>query len=261
MDSVNKTLYIPLYGKALVSRKGILLRDKKAEEIWSRVEFPLKGKSRSKWLAYYLSMRAAVFDNWVIGQLAKMPEATVLHIGCGMDSRVLRVNGNCRWYDVDFPEVIAQRSRFYEETGTYRMISGDARDSGWLAAIPGNRPAIVVMEGISMYLTPEETGNLLRNLQGHFPKVSLLMDCYTRFAAGASKFKNPVNDVGVTTVYGIDDPEQLCAGSGLLFLRQHDMTPEDMIRQLPGLEQSVFRSVYGGGISRKLYRMYEYESG
>ena len=34
MTEVNKTLYIPLYGKAFVSRKGIILRDAKAEEIW-----------------------------------------------------------------------------------------------------------------------------------------------------------------------------------------------------------------------------------
>ena len=54
MDNVNKTLFIPLYGKALVSKKGIILSDRKAEEIWSEESFPLKGKSRSKWLAYFL---------------------------------------------------------------------------------------------------------------------------------------------------------------------------------------------------------------
>lgn len=35
------------------------------------------------------------------------------------------------------------------------------------------------------------------------------MDCYTTFAAKASKIKNPINDVGMTTVYGIDDPKIL----------------------------------------------------
>ena len=62
MDSVNKTLYIPLYGKAAVSRQGILLHDPKAEEIWAEAGFPLKGKTKSKWLTYYMGMRAAVFD-------------------------------------------------------------------------------------------------------------------------------------------------------------------------------------------------------
>ena len=62
MNSVNKTMYIPLYGKAYVSKKGIILRDKKAEEIWNKEGFPLKGKSKSKWLAYFMGMRAAVYD-------------------------------------------------------------------------------------------------------------------------------------------------------------------------------------------------------
>ena len=62
MNSVNKTLYIPLYGKAYVSRKGLFLEDKKAEEIWNAEGFMLRGKAKSKWLAYYMGIRAAVFD-------------------------------------------------------------------------------------------------------------------------------------------------------------------------------------------------------
>ena len=50
MNSVNKTLYIPLYGKSYVSKKGLFLDDKKAEEIWEAEGFSLKGKSKSKWL-------------------------------------------------------------------------------------------------------------------------------------------------------------------------------------------------------------------
>ena len=65
MDQVNQTLYIPLYGKAFVSRKRKILCDKKSEQIWEKEGFSLKGKSRSKWLAYYMAMRAAVFDRWV----------------------------------------------------------------------------------------------------------------------------------------------------------------------------------------------------
>ena len=45
MNNVSKTLYIPLYGKAYVSRKGLFLNDRKAEEIWEKKGFPLKGKA------------------------------------------------------------------------------------------------------------------------------------------------------------------------------------------------------------------------
>ena len=52
MNNVNKTLYIPLYGKSYVSKRGIILNDTKAEEIWQAEGFPLKGKAASKWLAF-----------------------------------------------------------------------------------------------------------------------------------------------------------------------------------------------------------------
>ena len=81
MNNVNKTLYIPLYGKAYVSQKNIILRDPKAELIWKKEGFPLKGKSRSKWLAYYMGMRSAVFDNWLKEEMTKDAEAIILHIG------------------------------------------------------------------------------------------------------------------------------------------------------------------------------------
>ena len=65
MNGVNKTLYIPLYGKSYVSRKNIIIRDKKAEEIWEAADFSLKGKAKSRWLAYFMSMRAVVYDEWI----------------------------------------------------------------------------------------------------------------------------------------------------------------------------------------------------
>ena len=257
MDSVNKTLYIPLYGKSYVSKRGMILHDTKAEEIWAAEGFPLKGKSASKWLSLYMGMRAAAFDRWVSAQLEAMPEAVVLHLGCGMDSRNLRVgNAAAMWYDVDFEDVIAQRRHYFTETENYKMLSADVRKDDFLAQI-AEKNAIVVMEGISMYLTREELQQVLGNLEQHFEKIAVLVDCYTEFAAKASKYKNPINDVGVTQVYGLDDPG-LLEKSGLSFVREHDMTPPDLIDQLKGMERCVFRKVFAGAASKKIYRMYEF---
>ena len=259
MDNVNKTLYIPLYGKAYVSGRSIVLHDPKAEEIWSVEQFPLKGRAASKWLCLYMGMRAAVFDGWVKEQLQKMPEATVLHLGCGMDSRICRVgNGEHLWYDVDFPEVIEVRKRYYQETDHYNMVAADVCAPGWLEKIAGNS-AIVVMEGISMYLKPEQLQSLITRLCNRFEQVSLLMDCYTEFAARASKYKNPINEVGVTEVYGLDDPKRL-ESERLTFRQELDMTPEDLINQLAGAEKLIFRKLYAGAVARKMYRLYAYQT-
>ena len=258
MNNVNKTLYIPLYGKAYVSKKGLFLRDEKAEEIWSAEEFPLKGKSKSKWLAYYMGIRAAVFDCWVKEQTTNHG-VTVIHIGCGMDSRVLRAGENCSmWYDVDFPEVIEERRRYYEESDCYQMLAGDARDPDWLEKIPKGGKIVVIMEGISMYLTPDEMRSLIESIGLRFDEVSLLVDCYTTFAAKMSEYKNPINDVGVTKVYGMDDPTLLQVG-GMAYVKEHEMTPKRYIDELDGAEKIIFGRLYAGGFSKKLYRLYEYE--
>ncbi len=258
MNDVNKTLYIPLYGKAYVSRKGIILDDKKAEEIWTAEGFSLKGKAKSKWLAYYMGIRSAVFDEWVKKQLAEMEDAVVIHIGCGMDSRVLRIGAmKNKWYDVDFPEVIAERKRYYQESSHYQMLSGDVRESEWIKGIPETKSAIVVMEGVSMYLKPEELKELTKNLCAHFENISLLMDCYSVMAAKMSKYKNPVNDVGVTEFYGMDDP-MILQNREFTFIKEHTMTPEKYIDELSGVEKFIFKKLYAGSFSEKLYRLFEY---
>lgn len=259
MQEVSKTLYIPLYGKALVSRKGVLLHDPRAEAIWQAEGFVLKGKAASKWLAYYMGMRAKVFDLWLKEKLAQDPDALVLHLGCGMDSRVCRVaHSGHRWYDVDFPHVIGQRKRHYEAMEAYEMIGADIRDPHFLDQITGSR-ALVVMEGISMYLTLPELRQLLADLNGRFDRVDVLMDCYTVFAAKASKYKNPVNDVGVTILHGLDDPRVL-EGTGLFFLRERELTPPRLIGQLRGFERVFFQRVFAGKMAKKIYRLYEFSS-
>lgn len=259
MNNVHQTLYIPLYGKAYVSKKGILLRDPMAEKIWSHQGFPLKGKAKSKWLAYYMGMRSAVFDRWLSAEMEELPEAVVLHIGCGLDSRICRLGAIGRlWYDVDFPEVIRERRRYYSASDSYHMIGADAREGAWLEEIPAGQDAIVVMEGVSMYFQREELLRLLASLTSHFSFVSILMDCYTVFAAKASKYKNPINEVGVTQLYGLDRPEELEAGTDLLFTAERELTPGDLVGQLKGFERVFFRTMFAGAPAKKIYRLFKY---
>ena len=60
-------------------------------------------------------MRAKAFDDWTRAFIEKHPDAIVLNLGCGLDSRVFRVDPppEIAWFDVDFPEVIDIRERVY----------------------------------------------------------------------------------------------------------------------------------------------------
>lgn len=262
MDSVNKTLYIPLYGKAYVSKRSLFLKDERAERIWEAEGFPLERKAKSKWLAFYMGIRSAVFDDWLKEEMRAVGAGegvAIIHLGCGMDSRAFRIGDfHPMWYDVDFPEVIAERKRYYTEGEGYQMLAGDARDAMWLARIPQRKKAIILMEGVSMYLSPCGLSALMGAFGDHFSEVSLLMDAYTVFAAKMSKYKNPVREVGVTTVYGIDDPGAL-QNDHIRFVKEHDMTPKRYVEELHGMEKRIFRRLYAGRFARRLYKLYEYK--
>lgn len=258
MNEVNQTLYIPLYGKAQVSKRGIILKDAMAEKIWDAEGFRIKGKSRSKWLTYSMAMRARVFDDWTEAMLRQAPDAIVLHIGCGLDGRCLRIKSPCvSWIDGDFPDVIAARRKYYQENAWYHMMHFDASDPEYVRALPDSQRAIVILEGISMYLRNEQMNALFRALAEKYKALNILMDVYTVFGAKASKYKNPINDVGVTEVWGIDDVQCVLAGTDIVCKAEHSMKPDALVRELKPAEQLFFRMVFSDAAYRKIYRLYE----
>ena len=261
MNEVNKTLYIPLYGKSKVSRQGIILNDPSAERIWKEEAFPVQGRSRSKWLAYNMAMRARVFDDWTDSMLQRSRDALVLHIGCGLDSRHMRVKTPCsEWVDCDLPDVIEIRGKYFRENETYHMMALDASRPEQIGSLPDAHTAIVVLEGLSMYLTNSQVRGLLRALDQKYREIHLLMDVYTEFGVKASKYKNPVNDVGVTRLYGIDAIESVTDGLRISFVKEHSFTPPALVKELPPIERMIFRLLFTGSLYRKIYRLYELQA-
>src|SRR5512142_3021828 len=94
--------------------------------------------------------------------LADHPDATVLHVGCGMDSRVLRVNppASVQWFDVDYPDVIDLRRQLFPEPrlalppqgnpNAYHLIGARLDDLRWLDDAPRDRPGLLIAEGVMM---------------------------------------------------------------------------------------------------------------
>lgn len=261
MNEVNKTLYIPLYGKSTVSRQNMILKDPMAEKIWAAEAFPVKGKSKSKWLTYNMAMRARVFDDWTDEMLKKYENAVVLHVGCGLDSRCLRVSQKyAKWVDCDLPDVIALRKQYFTETDTYEMRAVDASDPEQVKLLPDAKAAIIILEGLSMYLTNEQLHGFFRTLQEKYESLHVLMDIYTEFGAKASRIKNPINDVGVTEVYGIDNIEDIIGDLNIHLKAEHSFTPDNLIEELPKADRRVFRMLYTGSLYGKIYRLFELES-
>ena len=248
MNEVNKTLYIP----------RIILNDPSAERIWKEEAFPIRGKSRSRWLAYNMAMRARVFDDWTDSMLQRSNDALVLHIGCGLDSRYMRVKTRySEWVDCDLPDVIEIRKKYFRENETYHMMPIDASRPEQIESLPDCDTAIVVLEGLSMYLTNSQVRGLLQALDKKYRELYILMDVYTEFGVKASKYKNPVNEVGVTKLYGIDAIESIIDGLRIRFITEHSFTPATLVKKLTPIDRLFFNLLFTGKLYRKIYRLYE----
>ena len=140
------------------------------------------------------------------------------------------------------------------------MCPFNATDPKELEDFPDNECAIVVLEGISMYLKNEEINEFFIALSNKYKKVHVLMDVYTVFGAKASKYKNPVNDVGVTTVWGIDHVGDVLKGTNLHCKKEHSMTPKQLVDELTGFEKRFFKFMFTGSLFKKIYRLYELEN-
>ena len=111
---------------------------------------------------------------------------------------------------------------------------------------------------MTLRVQPEELREALKRWKAYFGEIRILMDCYTTFGAKASKYKNPINEVGVTQVYGFDDPRDPESSTGITFCQEHDLTPQWLIEKLPKAEQGFFKTLFAGKTARKIYRLYEY---
>src|SRR6266508_2788502 len=208
-----ETMLITLYGRALQSRsEHPILRDTWAEDAVHRVDYDFDKLKVGQRAALLFACRATQLDRWTTSFLADHPGATVLHLGCGLDSRFYRIASppTVRWFDLDYPEVIALRRRLYSEPTGYHMIGSSLADLSWLDKVPGERPAMIVAEGVTMYLTEDIMKALLKALTDHFPSGQLAFDAHTpQLVRWLTKTGATVRGTGATFGWGIDSPADI----------------------------------------------------
>jgi len=208
--SVEWTNLCTLYLRAYERRSPApILGDAAAAEAVDRIEYDwarMRRAMRPGSNQYLVAMRAKQFDDWSGDFLRRHPNAVVLHLGCGMDTRAFRLRspGTVQWFDVDQPDVIALRRKLYDDRDGYRMIGSSVTDEAWLDEIPTDRPALLVAEGLLMYLTEPEVRTLLQRLTDRFGSGELVFDTVSPMGPRLSK----VLTKGITK-WGIRDAREI----------------------------------------------------
>ena len=214
-----ETMLMTLSGRAIQSQwKKPILPDPWAEEAMRHIDYDMSKQltgvaSWSMWKDIgpaVIATRAATFDLLTARFLADHPDATVLHVGCGMDSRVFRIAppAGVQWFDVDYSDVIVlRRQLFPERDAAYHMIGAQLDDLRWMDNVPRDQPGLLIAEGVMHYLGEAEVKALLNRVVAHFPSGQMIFDiCNSMIVKSAG---SNVGGTGATYKWGLDDPRTL----------------------------------------------------
>lgn len=107
-----------------------------------------------------LAVRTRFADELLLDALSQHPIATVLSVGCGLDTRPWRLNlpPNLRWIEIDFAPVLDYKEQLMSgETPRCRRerLTVDLNDPAQRSAMyeaAGSAPALMITEGLLLYL-------------------------------------------------------------------------------------------------------------
>lgn len=183
LGNVQKTLLLPLWGRAMESQKEkALLNDKTAVEIIQKIDYDfetlLKGINEVSVMGWVC--RSLLMDEAIRGFIARHPGATVVNIGCGLDTTFERIdNGYIRWFDLDLPDTIELRRKFIKETGRRKFIVSSFLDEDWLKKLVVADNILFVSAGVFYYFEEKQIQSFFQRVADLFPGCEMVFDAST----------------------------------------------------------------------------------
>jgi methyltransferase (TIGR00027 family) len=200
LDAVSETALITLRARVLeAQRDPPLLADPVAVDLLSRlvarlpaemVERLLSRRLPSQ-LSAHIALRSRQYDRYVQQFRRAHPDALVVNLGAGFDTRYFRVSGSPWPYlEVDLPEVVALKRELLGERAAYEMLPGSVLAADWLQEVQARQTTHVLLlaEGLFMYLPPEEVVSLFGRFAAAFTDSELVCEMvHVRYTRGLWK--------------------------------------------------------------------------
>ena len=144
-----------------------------------------------------------------------------------------------------------------------QMIAASVTDPHLLDTVPGDKPVLVLAEGVTPYLPAPDGIATLRRITEHFPAGELLFDGYGRFGVWFLQRYGCVKASGAQLGWRIDDPrelEQAVPGLTLEAELWYSNAP-GMERHLSWTQRRLLQAMYAIPWARRLGRPIRYRFG
>jgi O-methyltransferase involved in polyketide biosynthesis len=235
LGDVQQTLFIPLAARAAETRRRHpALRDPKAIEILEAIDVDALYAAHPG--GFVTNVRTLMFDWWVRQFLAEHPGGTVVELGTGLNTRFERVeDGRCHWIDLDLPDTIEVRRRFFADTGRRQMVAASVLDDTWHEAVAACPPPyFFVSDGVLVYLEEDKVKSALTRIASRFGGSLLAFDTYGRRTYEQQHTLAARRGMAARWAWWCDDPRSL-EGLGLSVLDSRPITRPQagLRRELP----------------------------
>ena len=232
LSGVPETMLQTLYARAKESRGRGAIHDAKAEEIVARLDYDFTHADKDAAMSSGVIARTIVLDKLTADWLAQHPGAVVVNIACGLDTRCYRMQGYAHWYNLDLPETMAVREKLLPESGSISQIAMSAMDD-WTGEIAEtDAPALVIIEGLTMYLSQSDVQRIFAVIASKFPKVTVFVEIMNPMVVKNFKEKS-IEQSHAKFTWGVQDGPALAALlPGYRFAAEHSLV-EGMAEFLP----------------------------
>ncbi|MBR1764431.1 MAG: class I SAM-dependent methyltransferase [Ruminococcus sp.] len=211
IGGVAETMLQTLYARAKESKKpNHKIYDEKAIEIVEHMNYDFSLADKDTFMSSGVVARTIVLDRMVTDYVKDNPEATVINIACGMDTRFYRTdNGKIHWYNIDLPVTMEVRKRYITENDRVTNIAASAMDESWTEQIKNvTNNVLVIIEGLSMYLSEAEVKQILSIIDRHYNNVTVFIEILNpRFVK--KNVEKSIQQSGATFTWGAKSGKEL----------------------------------------------------
>jgi O-methyltransferase involved in polyketide biosynthesis len=183
LSPIEQTAFLTEYARALDSRwQRPILGDSLAHEVVRKIDYDFVGLGVQTSVVCQTALRAKMLDDRVRAFVGRHPHAVVVDLGAGLDSGYHRVAppSTVDWYSVDLPGITALRDQVVPAEPRSHSVSASLADERWPDAIPGDRPTILVADGLFAFLSEPLIAGIFRRITDHFGSGELAFNDYGR---------------------------------------------------------------------------------
>ena len=176
LSGVPETMLQTVYARAKETKTRGAIHDDKAVELVDKLHYDFSLADKDAAMSSGVIARTIVLDHLVQQYLTAHPGAVVVNIACGLDTRCYRMQGYSHWYNLDLPETIGVRAHLLPESGTISQIAQSAMEDWGGAVAETDAPTLVIIEGLTMYLTQEDVQQIFAVIHKRFAKATVFVE-------------------------------------------------------------------------------------